>query len=54
MQVRNWIYVEDFGAAIDLVLERGQAGQAYNVGGPERAAKSSGELVLEQPAATSR
>jgi dTDP-glucose 4,6-dehydratase len=35
MQVRNWIFVEDFCAAIDLVLERGEAGQAYNVGGPD-------------------
>jgi dTDP-glucose 4,6-dehydratase len=35
MQVRNWIYVEDFSAAIDLVLERGEAGEAYNVGGPD-------------------
>ena len=35
LQVRNWIYVEDFCAAIDLVLERGEAGQAYNVGGPD-------------------
>jgi len=35
MQVRNWIFVEDFCAGIDLVLERGEAGQAYNVGGPD-------------------
>jgi dTDP-glucose 4,6-dehydratase len=35
MQVRNWIFVEDFCAAIDLVLERGAAGDAYNVGGPD-------------------
>jgi dTDP-glucose 4,6-dehydratase len=35
LQVRNWIYVEDFCAAIDLVLERGEAGEAYNVGGPD-------------------
>ena len=35
MQVRNWIFVEDFCAAIDLVLERGEAGEAYNVGGPD-------------------
>ena len=35
MQVRNWIFVEDFCAGIDLVLERGQAGEAYNVGGPD-------------------
>jgi dTDP-glucose 4,6-dehydratase len=35
LQVRNWLYVEDFAAAIDLVLERGRAGEAYNVGGPD-------------------
>ena len=35
MQVRNWIFVEDFCAAIDLVLERGEAGETYNVGGPD-------------------
>jgi dTDP-glucose 4,6-dehydratase len=34
-QVRNWLFVEDFGAAIDTVLERGEPGQAYNVGGPD-------------------
>jgi dTDP-glucose 4,6-dehydratase len=35
MQVRNWIYVEDMCAGIDLVLERGEAGMIYNLGGPE-------------------
>ena len=35
MQVRNWLHVEDFAGAIDLVLERGSAGEAYNVGGPD-------------------
>jgi dTDP-glucose 4,6-dehydratase len=35
MQVRNWIFVEDFCAAIDLVRERGEAGESYNVGGPD-------------------
>jgi dTDP-glucose 4,6-dehydratase len=34
-QVRNWLYVEDCCAAIDLVLEQGQAGQVYNAGGPD-------------------
>ncbi len=34
-QVRNWLFVEDFAAAIDIVLERGVAGDAYNVGGPD-------------------
>jgi dTDP-glucose 4,6-dehydratase len=35
MQVRNWLYVEDNCAAIDVVLERGEAGEIYNVGGPD-------------------
>jgi dTDP-glucose 4,6-dehydratase len=34
-QVRNWLYVDDCCAAIDLVLERGGAGQVYNAGGPD-------------------
>jgi dTDP-glucose 4,6-dehydratase len=37
-QVRNWLYVEDCCSAIDAVLERGQAGRAYNVGGPDELA----------------
>ncbi|MGH2991763.1 MAG: dTDP-glucose 4,6-dehydratase [Solirubrobacterales bacterium] len=35
MQVRNWLYVDDNCAAIDTVLERGDAGEVYNVGGPD-------------------
>ncbi len=35
MQVRNWLFAEDFARAIDVVLERGAAGEVYNVGGPE-------------------
>ena len=35
MQVRNWIFVEDFCAAIDLILARGEPGEVYNVGGPD-------------------
>jgi dTDP-glucose 4,6-dehydratase len=36
-QVRNWIYVEDFGRGIGTVLERGAPGEVYNVGGPDEA-----------------
>ena len=36
-QVRNWLYVEDFARAIDLVLDRGRPGEVYNVGGPSEA-----------------
>ena len=38
MQVRNWLFVADNCAAIDTVLERGEAGQVYNVGGPDELA----------------
>jgi dTDP-glucose 4,6-dehydratase len=35
MQVRNWLFVDDFAAAIDRVLEDGRAGEVYNAGGPD-------------------
>jgi len=35
MQVRNWLYVTDFGAAIGHVLAHGGPGEVYNVGGPD-------------------
>ena len=35
MNVRNWLYVEDFGRGISHVLEHGRPGEAYNVGGPD-------------------
>jgi dTDP-glucose 4,6-dehydratase len=35
MQVRNWLFVEDACAAIDAVLEHGESGDVYNVGGPD-------------------
>ena len=34
-QVRNWLFVEDFARAIDLVLREGAPGEVYNVGGPD-------------------
>jgi len=33
LQVRDWLYVLDHCAAIDLVLHEGKPGEAYNVGG---------------------
>jgi dTDP-glucose 4,6-dehydratase len=35
MQVRNWLWVSDFASAIDTVLEFGEPGEVYNVGGPD-------------------
>jgi dTDP-glucose 4,6-dehydratase len=34
-QVRNWLYVDDFSRAIDVVLRDGRPGEAYNAGGPD-------------------
>jgi dTDP-glucose 4,6-dehydratase len=38
MQVRNWLYVEDFGRGIGHVLAHGVPGEVYNVGGPDEEA----------------
>jgi dTDP-glucose 4,6-dehydratase len=35
MNVRNWLFVEDFARAIGTALEKGAAGEVYNVGGPD-------------------
>ena len=31
--VRDWLYVEDHCKAIDLILQKGRAGEVYNIGG---------------------
>jgi dTDP-glucose 4,6-dehydratase len=33
--VRNWLYVEDFGRGIGHALAHGKAGEVYNCGGPD-------------------
>lgn len=33
LNVRDWLYVEDHCAAIALIVEKGQVGQVYNIGG---------------------
>jgi dTDP-glucose 4,6-dehydratase len=35
LQVRNWIHVTDFAAAIGCVLQEGEPGEVYNAGGPD-------------------
>ncbi len=35
MQVRNWIYAEDFARGIGCALSDGEPGEVYNVGGPD-------------------
>jgi dTDP-glucose 4,6-dehydratase len=34
-QVRNWLYVEDFGRGVGHVLAHGVPGETYNCGGPD-------------------
>src|SRR3954471_844130 len=51
-QVRNWLYVEDFARAIDLVLREGVPGEVYNVGGPDETANI--DVVRRILAATDR
>lgn len=31
--IRDWLYVKDHAAAIDLVFHRGRKGETYNIGG---------------------
>ena len=33
MNVRDWLYVEDHCAAIDLIVRKGTVGEVYNIGG---------------------
>lgn len=33
INVRDWLYVEDHCAAIDLIIRRGTVGEVYNIGG---------------------
>ena len=33
LNVRDWLYVEDHCAAIDLIMEKGKVGNVYNIGG---------------------
>ena len=35
LHVRDWLYVEDHCRALDLLLERGEPGEIYNIGGGE-------------------
>ena len=38
LQVRNWLFVEDFARAIDTVMRDGRPGEVYNAGGPDESA----------------
>ncbi len=47
-QVRDWLYVEDHCAAIELLIEKGELGEAYNIaGGNERENIEIVKIILE-------
>ncbi|MHB1244229.1 MAG: dTDP-glucose 4,6-dehydratase [Gaiellaceae bacterium] len=51
-QVRDWLFVEDHAAGIELALRGGRAGEVYNVGGGEEATnREITSLVLEHTGA---
>jgi dTDP-glucose 4,6-dehydratase len=53
MQVRNWLYVEDFARGIGHVLEHGAPGEVYNVGGPRRVPEPRGrQRIIDAHGAT--
>jgi dTDP-glucose 4,6-dehydratase len=33
LQIRDWLYVDDHNRGIDLVINQGQQGETYNIGG---------------------
>ena len=43
LNIRDWLYVADHCSAIDLVLQKGKAGEVYNIGGNH--AKKNIEIV---------
>jgi dTDP-glucose 4,6-dehydratase len=51
-QTRDWLFVEDHCAGIELALRHGRAGEAYNIGGGEEATnREITTLVLEHTGA---
>jgi len=48
-QVREWLYVEDNCAAIDIVLHKGKSGEIYNVGsGNEKSNLKVTKMILKK------
>lgn len=44
---REWIYVDDHNAAVDLVIKKGKAGEAYNIGtGVEKSVEEIADAIL--------
>lgn len=49
LQVRDWIHARDHAAGIELLLRRGELGEAYNIGGGnERENISVARIILDE------
>jgi dTDP-glucose 4,6-dehydratase len=46
-QVREWLYVEDHAAAVEVVLREGGPGEVYNIGGEEHENLEITQRILE-------
>src|SRR2546429_2121337 len=44
-QSREWLHVEDHCAAIEIALRKGDGGNVYNIGGPERGDMDVGRRI---------
>lgn len=48
-QIRDWIHARDHAAGIELILRKGEPGEAYNVGGGnERENLSIAQIILDE------
>lgn len=48
MQVRDWLFVDDHAAGVDVVLHNGASGEIYNVGGEnERTNRQITDIILD-------
>lgn len=45
--IRDWLYVEDYCSAIDLVLEKGKVGETYCAGGEEKSNLEVTKKILQ-------
>ncbi len=45
--IRDWVYVEDHNAAVDLILQKGKVGETYCIGGEEKTNLEVTKRILE-------
>ena len=45
--IRDWIYVEDHNRAVDLIVQKGEIGETYCIGGEEKTNLEVTKIILE-------